>query len=173
MCAVAAIPIIVTAAAGIFSAISAAQSAAADNRAKEYNAAAQRQNAANAMLEAGYAREKAAQNANVARLKSARLMGAQRAKMGASGAVAASGSFLDVLMNTAAEGEREAMGIMQEGDISAWRHEVQAGQYETQARLTLSSKQDPNMVLAGGLLQAGASTAKSAYGMSGFMGGGG
>ena len=173
MCWVAAIPIAMMAVSGVMSTVSASQEAAAANAAADSNAAVLRQNAENALYEAKYAKDQAARNVQQKQLETGALIGEQRARMGASGAVVASGSFMDLVANTAAEGAREAMAMAQEGDVASWRHEVQAGQYEWQARMTLSSKQDPNAVLAAGLIKAGASTASSAYGLSGNFGGGG
>ena len=83
-----------------------------------------------------------------------------------------SGSFLDVTMNTAETGARDAMALLQEGDISAWRHEIEAGNYKHQAQSYLASRVSPGSVLAGGLLSAAASTAVSYSVFSGFGGAG-
>jgi hypothetical protein len=120
----------------------------------------------------GYAMGQAARNASEERLKTGALIGAQRAKMGASGAVVGVGSFLNVELSAREQGEKNAMALMQQGDVEAWRSMVKAGQYEQQARLTLMQKKDPNAVLAAGLLKTGAETVSAGYGASAFAGGG-
>lgn len=171
MCYMALIPIAMTAVSAVMGAVGNAQQAAAQNRSLEANAETSRQNAQNSRYEASYARQQAERNAAEENKKTAVLIGSQRAKMGASGAVVDMGSFLDVTMSTAEEGAMNAMACLQEGDTEAWRHEVRAGQYDSQSNSFLSSRTNPNAVLAGGLLSGAAQTAASAYGMSGFMGG--
>ncbi|MCL1939922.1 MAG: hypothetical protein FWG04_04610 [Desulfovibrionaceae bacterium] len=158
------VPLVMMAASAAYSAYSGAEQARAQNKALEYNAQAMQQNAENARYEASYARAQAMRNANRKQLETGVLIGAQRAKMGASGVVVDSGSFMDLLQNTAAEGATEAMSMIHEGDVAAWRHEVRSGQYGGEANMLLSSKQDPNAVLAGGLLQGAAKTTMAAYG---------
>lgn len=166
------IPVAVTAASGVFSAISGYNQAKSQNAMLEYNAKVAEYNAKVKENEASYARGQAARNAAEQRKQTAQLIAAQRAKMGASGAVVGSGSFLDVTMNTAETGARDAMALLQEGDISAWRHEIEAGNYKHQAQSYLASRVSPGSVLAGGLLSAAASTAVSYSAFSGFGGAG-
>lgn len=163
-----AIPVAVMAASGVFSAISGYNQAKSQNAMLEYNAKVAEYNAKVQENEASYARGQAARNAAEQRKQTAMLIGAQRAKMGASGAAVGSGSFLDVTMNTAETGARDAMALLQEGDISAWRHEIEAGNYRHQADSYLASRVSPGSVLAGGLLSAAASTAVSYSSFSGF-----
>jgi hypothetical protein len=162
----------VTAVAGITQAVGGAQEAAAQNRMLEYNASVDRQNASLQDQAASYTRFQAERNAAKERVKTGLLIGAQRAKMGGSGALVDSGSFLDVTMDTAEQGAYDAMAIMQQGDVEAWRHEVQAQQYREKATMTLKSKSNPNQVLALGLLGAAAKTTGVAAGMGMFGGAG-
>lgn len=165
-------PIIaLTAVSGIASAVGGAQQAAAQNRAASANAAASRNNAANARIEATYARTQAEKNAAEARAKAATLIGAQRAKMGASGAVVDSGSFMDVIQSTAEQGEVSAVNALQDGDMEAWRQNTRAGQYDRQASAFAASHTNPNAVLVGGLLSGAANTGLTAFTMSNFTGG--
>lgn len=150
---------VATAATGAFSAISGAGQAGAQNAMLEYNAKVAENNAKIKENEASYARGQAARNAAEQRKKTAALIGAQRAKMGASGAVVGSGSFLDVIMSTAEQGERDAMALLQEGDLQAWRYEIEANNFKTQAQGHRGSKVNVGSVLVGGLLSTAASTA--------------
>jgi len=171
MCWMAAIPIAATAVGSVAQTWAGYETAKSQNRSLEYNAAANRQNAEYARQEARYAKYQAARNAEESRKETGLLIGAQRAKMGASGAVVDAGSFLDVTMSTAEEGEMDAMALLQEGDMEAWRQEVRAGEYERQANMALSSRTNPNAVLWGGILSGVAATGMSAYMMKDYFGG--
>lgn len=171
MCYLAAIPIALTAVSGVASAVGGYHDAKAQNASMEYNRQAQLQNAALARQEASYARAQAQRNANEKRKETAALIGAQRAKMGASGAVVDSGSFLDISLSTREEGEKDAVGMLQQGDVEAWRHDVRAEQYEEQGRIYGASKKNPWSVLAGGLLSTAAQTGMSYFAMKDYMGG--
>lgn len=60
------------------------------------------------------------------RQKTRQIMGAQRAQMGASGAVADSGSFGDILTNSAQFGEMDALTIRNNAMRQAWGSSTQA-----------------------------------------------
>lgn len=170
MCYMAAIPLVMTAVSAVASAYGNYQQTKAQNANLEYNRQVQLQNAAMVRQEASYARSQAQRNANEKRKENAALIGAQRARMGASGAVVDSGSFLDLTLSTREEGEKDAVGLLQQGDMEAWRHDVRAGQFDEQARVLNASKQDAGAVLAGGLLTAAAKTGASYFAMGDFMG---
>ena len=161
----------VTAASGIASSVGGYYDTKAQNSSLEYNRKAQLQNAAQARQEASYVRAQAQRNANEKRKETGVLIGAQRAKMGASGALVDSGSFLDISLSTREEGEKDAVGMLQQGDVEAWRHDVRAGQYEEQGRIYGASKKNPWSVLAGGLLSTAAQTGMSYFMLSDYMGG--
>ena len=171
MCWLAAIPIAATAVGSVAQTWAGYETAKSQNRSLEYNAAANRQNAEYARQEARYARYQGARNAEEARKETGTLIGAQRAKMGASGAVVDVGSFLDVTMSTAEEGEMDAMARLQEGDVEAWKQEARAGEYERQANMALASRTNPNAVLWGGILSGVAATGLSAFAMKDYFGG--
>ena len=172
MCYMAAIPLAMMAVSAAASAYGNYQDAKAQNSSLEYNRQAQLQNAALARQEASYARAQAQRNANEKRKETGVLIGAQRAKMGASGASVDSGSFLDISLSTREEGEKDAVGMLQQGDMEAWRHDVRAGQYEEQGRIYGASKKNPWSVLAGGLLSTAAQTGMSYFMLKDYMGGG-
>ena len=145
-----------------FGAMGAAQQAKAQNNMAEYNAQVAQNNARAAEQEGAYARAQAARNADEKRRETARLIGAQRAKMGASGAVVESGSFLDLTLDSREQGELGAMALLQEGDMAAWRAQLQAGNFYSQAAQARASKVNPRGVLAGSLL-SGAAGVGGAY----------
>lgn len=160
MCYMAAIPIAMMAASSLMQVASQTQEAANKNNMLEANAQASLQHAEHTRVEASNARMQADIKAAEERKKTAASLGAQRARMGASGVVVDSGSFLDVQASIAEQGERNAMALLQEGDLQAWRLENQAKQHEAQAGKTAFNGTDPNAVLAQGLLSTGASASK-------------
>ena len=107
------------------------------------------------------AQDTAAYNANVSRLqakdainrgnieaerqrvKAQQIAGAQRAAMGASGAQTDSGSFANVLLDTATTGELDAQAIRTNALRQAWGHENQATMdlYEGNARAAAKPSQ--------------------------------
>lgn len=146
-----------------FGAVGAVQQANAQNAMAEYNAKVAENNAKVMEQEGAYARAQAARNADEKRRETARIIGAQRAKMGASGAVVDSGSFLDLTLDTAEGGELDAMALLQEGDMQAWRAQLQAGNYYNEASQARASKVNSGSVLAGSLLSGAAGVAGSYF----------
>ena len=67
------------------------------------------------------------------RLKTAKLIGQQRAQAGASGVSLDSGSFLDVAEDTAATGEMQAINAFNQGIDTAYNSEIQSWNYQSQA----------------------------------------
>ena len=161
-----AVGLVTTIGSAVFGGINAAQQANAQNAQMEYNAQVAENNAKNAQAEADYARAQGWRNANEKRRETALLIGAQRAKMGASGAVAGSGSFLDMEMNTREQGELDAMALAQEGDMAAWRAELQRNNYLSSANMSRASKVSTSGVLMGSLLSGAANVGSAYYGMS-------
>ena len=78
-------------------------------------------NARVAESEAGVAKEGAAREEEIHRLKLKRMLGTQRALYGAAGVDITSGSPLLTMMSTAEEGEREAEFIKYGGEVEATR----------------------------------------------------
>lgn len=71
-------------------------------------------------LAAGQAVEKGASAADQQRAKVRQIMGAQRAAMGASGAVIGEGTLGSVLDQTASLGEQDALQIERNAQLEAW-----------------------------------------------------
>ena len=117
------------------------------------------------------AQDTAAYNANVSRLqakdainrgnieaerqrvKAQQIAGAQRAAMGASGAQTDSGSFANVLLDTATTGELDAQAIRTNALRQAWGHENQATMdlYEGNARAAAKRSEATSTLLSGGM----------------------
>ena len=132
--------------------------AKAANEQADYQAKVAANNAATAEMEAKFAEQQGQRNAEAQRRRTAIAIGAQRARMGASGAVVDSGSFLDLTLDTAKQGELDAMALLEEGQMAAWRARVQGTNYKAQSNLYKSSKTNPFMA-AGVTLLAGAGQA--------------
>ena len=124
-------------------------------------------NARTAEMEAQYAEAQGMRNAETQRRKTAIMIGAQRARMGAAGAVVDSGSFLDLTLDTAKQGELDAMALLNEGKMEAWRARVQGTNYKAQSQLYGMSKTNPYIGAAGTLLQGVGSAGMGSYSMMG------
>jgi hypothetical protein len=146
-----AIPYIMAASAAV-SAIGAIQQGKAQKAAADYNAAISIQNAQIARADAA-AMAQQQDRENYLRL------GAIRAAQGKSGGVANEGSVLDVLGDTAAQGELEKQNILYQGEQRA------RGFTNTAALDTFSGKQAQrsSYMKAGSELLGGAANAASAY----------
>ena len=157
------IPVAIMAASAVMSAVSSYSQTKSDNKSLEYNAAVSMQNANQAREESKYAMAQASREANEERRKAAAAMSQQRAKMGASGAVVDSGSFLDSQTDIKTQGERNALDRLHEGDMDTWRGERKVDEYRRQADISLAQKKNPNTVLTGSLISGAISTASTAY----------
>jgi len=124
-------------------------------------------NAQTAEMEAKYAEQQGERNAEAQRRRTAVMIGAQRAKMGASGAVVDTGSFLDLTLDTAKQGELDAMALLEEGQLEAWRARIQGGNFQAQSKLYGMSKTNPYIGAAGTLLQGAGQAGMGYMSMSG------
>ena len=138
------------------------QQTKAANAQADYQAKVANNNARTAEMEAQYAEQQGQKNAEAQRRRTAIAIGAQRARMGASGAVVDSGSFLDLTLDTAHQGELDAMALLEEGQMEAWRARIQGTNYKAQSKLFGMSKTDPHLA-AGGTLLEGAGRAGLGY----------
>lgn len=143
------------------------QAAQAANKQADYQSKVAANNAATAEMEARYAEDQGQRNAETQRRKTAIMIGSQRARAGASGAVVDSGSFLDLTLDTAMQGELDAMALLNEGKMEAWRNRVQGTNYKAQSKLYGMSKTNPYIGAAGTLLQGAGSAGMGYYNMMG------
>jgi len=100
---------------------------------QEYQAKIARRNSELAEQQASAQRMQGYEEMQNERLKTARLIGQQRAQAGASGVAVDSGSFLDVAEDTAARGEIGAINAYHKGLDAGYNSEIQAWNYESQA----------------------------------------
>lgn len=172
MCNPMVIPLAITLVGTVVSAVGQAQQASAANKQAEYQSQVAANNARTAEMEARYAEEQGQRNAEAQRRKTAVMVGAQRAKMGTSGAVADMGSFMDVTLDTVKTGELDAMALLDEGNLAAWRARNQGANYMAQSQMYSMSKTDPTLAIAGTVL-TGVGQAGSGFMSSGGFGGSG
>lgn len=148
------------------SAVGAYQQNAAQNAQMKYQAGVANNNAITAENEANYARQTAERNEEAQKRKTLEVIGTQRAAEGASGAVVDNGSFMDVTLDTAERGTVDAMALLREGDLAAWRYENQAANFKTQAGLYDASQKDPTMAIGGSLLSGAGQIGMNYYRMT-------
>ena len=120
----------VSTAIGVASTIQQSQAQAAQ---MEYQSKVAQRNADLAEQQASAQRMQGFEEMQTERLKTARLIGQQRAQAGASGVAVDSGSFLDVAEDTAARGDIAAINAYNKGIDSGYNSEIQAWNYESQA----------------------------------------
>ena len=113
---------------------------------QEYQAKIARRNSELAEQQASAQRMQGFENMQTERLKTAKLIGQQRAQAGASGVAVDSGSFLDVAEDTAARGDIAAINSFNQGidqaynsEIQSWNYASQAAGYESAASSTAST----------------------------------
>ena len=147
--------------------VGAVQQANAQNAMAEYNARVAENNAKATQAEADRARQQGWRNANEKRKETARAVGAMRARMGASGAVVDTGSFLDSTMAAREDGEISAMGLAEEGDMTGWRLERERDNYLQNANLSRAGKVSTGSVLAGSILGGMAQTGDAYFNLKG------
>lgn len=138
------------------------QQAKAANAQADYQAKVANNNARTAEMEAQYAEQQGQKNAEAQRRRTAIAIGAQRARMGASGAAVDTGSFLDLTLDTAHQGELDALALRNDGKMEAWRARSQGANYTAQSGLYSMSKTNPYLAATGTLLE-GAGKAGSGY----------
>lgn len=152
MAVAAAIPYVLAAVSTAVTVVAAVQQGKAAQRAADFNAKVAQDNA---MLARQQAQSKARQQDRVNRLR----LGAIRAAHGASGGAAGEGSVLDVLGDTAMQGELEKQNILYAG-------RVQAAGYRNEASLSTAegkSARAASTLKAGSALLSGASQGYDIY----------
>ena len=148
------------------SAVGMIQQADAANAQAGYQAQVAQNNAQIAENEAAYARAQGEKNAEAQKRKTMQVIGAQRAAMGASGAVVDAGSFMDVTLDTVERGTFDALALLEEGNRAAWRAENQSVNYQAQAGLFNASQRDPFASVGGSLLSGAGQIGSNYYMMT-------
>lgn len=105
----------------------------AQSKQAQYQADIERRNQQIAEEEASARRREGYENMTARRQETAKLIGKQRAALGASGAALDEGSALDFIADTGEQGEIDAINIYNRGIDSAYQSQIQAWNYGNQA----------------------------------------
>lgn len=135
-----------------FSAYGAYQQQQAANDQADYQAAIARNNAITAEREGQYAKEQSDELAARHRQKVQQFIGTQRAQQSNTGFLVDSGTALDLTLDTAEYGELDALEIEHEGDMSYWRSQIQADNYNSQAEIYKMQQSSPFLAATGELI---------------------
>lgn len=107
-----------------------------------YQAEIDRKNARIAQANADQERQEGIEEARLQRIKTAQMIGSQQAAMAANGIDASSGTALDIIDDTAAMGELDALTTRYNSETKAIAYENQANNFNNQANLNLISGQN-------------------------------
>ncbi len=144
-------------------------SAVGQSQAADYNAKVARQNATYAEQSAQQQRQIAAENERRQRLRTTKLLGAQKAGYAKAG-VTMEGSPLEVMAETASQGELDALNIRYGGEVGAYNARVQGSRYRSQAGFY---DFESSRSLWTGIMGAGTTLLTGTARAGGYMGGGG
>jgi len=109
-------------------------------------------NAKMAEMEGQYAKRQAHETEMQHRRKVAAILSEQRAAMGASGLEIGAGTFGDILDETLTMGEIDALAIRHEGDMAAWRAQINADNARAAGAAYAASQSSPFLASAGTLV---------------------
>ena len=124
---------------GVTSAIQQSKSAQAQYN---YQAQVDRRNAIIAQQNADQKRQEGIEEARLQRIKTLQAVGSQQAAMAANGIDISSGTALDVIGDTAAQGELDALTTMYNSETEARAYENQSNNFNNQANLDILSGQN-------------------------------
>lgn len=117
------------------SAVGSIQQGNAANKAAQFNASINEQNAALAERYAEIELQRGEKEAQRQRVKTSQTMGEQRARLGASGVDLSVGNPVDILADTAAAGEIDVQNILYNSELSAYDKRADAVNFRNQAQL--------------------------------------
>lgn len=146
-------------------AFGAAEQSKATQRAYDYQAAVNRNNAQVAEWQASDAITRGQRAEQTQRLKAAQLKGTQRAALAARGVAIDSGSPLAILQDTDYMGEVDALTIRDNAEREAWGYRTQARNYANDASMlsARAAAESPSGAAFGSLLGSAGTVASSWY----------
>lgn len=150
----------------LISAAGAVQQGVAAREQAQYQSAVARNNQIIAQQKAEDARLRGAEAERRRRIETAQLIGRQRASAAAAGVVVDEGSALDLVADTAAIGEQDALTIRTNAEREALGFEAQRANFEAEEQLsTLRGRnaQTAGFIQAGSTLLTGASRVSSRW----------
>jgi len=137
---------------GVVSAVGAIQQGKAQSDAAKYQAQVARNNEIIALQQAAYTRQEGAAQAQRQDLKSAQMIGTQKATLGASGVDVNTGSPLEIQASQASLARLDALTVQSNAERKAWGFDVEASNQKAQQ----------------GMFYAQAANAKKAAALSAF-----
>ncbi len=161
MCEIATIAAVASIGGTIMGAVGQLQAGDAAAKAANYNAAVARNNQIIAEQQAQDALKRGQIAEDEQRRKTAQIRGAQRASLAASGVALDQGAPLDILGDTAAFGELDALTIRNNADREAYGYRVQGMNFAAEAGLAdarAGAARQAGMIGAAGTLLSGAGT---------------
>lgn len=144
------------------SAVNQYRMAQAQNRQAALKKRIAQRNAKVARMEGDYAEKVAREEERDHRQKVKQIIGSQKAAMAANGFIVDEGTNLDILEDTAAQGEVDALAILNEGTLAKWRAEEQANISTLQGDIYGSDTANPALS-AGGTFLTGLGQTGLAY----------
>lgn len=124
---------------GVVGGVSSYQQGKAQQAQYNYQAKVNEENAKIAQENANVQRQQGIEEARLQRIKAASTIGAQKTAMAANGVDVTQGTAVDVISDTAAIGELDALQTQYNYEMKARGYEVQAGNFQNQANLDVIS----------------------------------
>lgn len=124
---------------GVVGGVSSYQQGKAQQAQYNYQAKVNEENAKIAQSNADMQRQQGIEEARLQRLKTASVIGSQKAAMAANGVDVTQGTAVDVISDTAAMGELDALQTQYNYEMKARGYETEAGNFKNQANLDIIS----------------------------------
>ena len=136
------VSVVATAASTALGVVSSVQQGKAAQAQANYQAEINRRNAAKAQANADDKRQEGIEEARMTRLKTAQKIGLQQASLAANGVDVSEGTALDMIEDTSAMGELDALTTRYNYEKQAVAYEEQAGNFNNQANLDIFAGQN-------------------------------
>lgn len=153
--AVAATAAIAAVAGGVVGGVSSYQQGKAQQAQYNYQAKVNEENAKIAQENANVQRQQGIEEARLQRIKAASTIGSQKTAMAANGVDVTQGTAVDVIADTAAMGELDALQTQYNYEMKARSYEAQAGNFQNQANLDVISGKNAYTAGKIGAVQSG------------------
>ena len=136
------VSVVATAASTALGVVSSVQQGKAAQAQANYQAEINRRNAAKAQANADDKRQEGIEETRMTRLKTAQKIGLQQASLAANGVDVSEGTALDMIEDTSAMGELDALTTRYNYEKQALAYEEQAGNFNNQANLDIFAGQN-------------------------------
>ena len=142
-------------ASGVVGGVSSYQQGKATQKQYDYQAKVNEENAKIAQQNAKMQRQQGIEEARMQRIKTAQTIGSQQAAMAANGVDVTQGTAVDVIADTAAMGELDALQTQYNYEAKAQGYEAQAGNFKNQANLDIIAGKNAYQAGKIGAVQSG------------------